>query len=285
VSDDALFRFIGAYRAENPGTALDSVAIRRRTLARLAARQRRKLAVLRLLLPVAAAFLGSVALAATRGGVPRFEDVREWLGVPLAAPVNAATAEHRVAPSPRVESESPVRPAPSGRREPPIAVQEPVPVVPGRAPVAEARPRRVEARAARAPVETRRELTPGELRRESTTREVHRATAPKAETLHPSQADPNEARRRALSADLSDYQRAHSLHFHGGDPAIALNAWNVYLAEHPSGTFAPEARFNRAVCLLRLGRRTEARGILVPIAGSAFGYGRDRARAILTAME
>jgi hypothetical protein len=283
VSDDALFRFIGAYRAENPGTALDSGAVRRRMLARLGARQRRKLVVLRFALPVAAAFLGSMALAATRGSVPRFEDVREWFGVPLAPPVEAAAAERRAAPSPRAEAEAPLHAAPSARSEPPLAVREP-PVERNPAPVVETRPRRIETRA---PVrlETRRELAPSDARHVLLPREARRPPAPKTQAPPVGEADIIEARRRALSADLADYQRAHSLHFHGSDPAVALNAWDTYLTTHPSGTFAPEARFNRAVCLLRLGRRTEAKGVLVPIAGSAFGYGRERARAILTAME
>lgn len=278
MSDDALFRYVGAYRNENPATALDSAAIRRRLIARLAARQRRKLAVLRFALPVAAAFLGSVALAATHG-VARFEDVRGWFGA-SEPPVDAATAEQRAAPSPRPRPEAPERALPSPLPDPPLAVHEAVPVVAERAAVAEARPRR----AAPARVEARRTLAPTEPLAPAPS-ETARAPVPKAEAPHAANMDASDARRRALSADLSDYQRAHSLHFHGGDPAVALNAWNTYLAEHPSGTFAPEARFNRAVCLLRLGRRSEAKGILVPIAGSAFGYGRDRARAILTAME
>jgi hypothetical protein len=76
------------------------------------------------------------------------------------------------------------------------------------------------------------------------------------------------------------------LHFHGGDPAQALGAWDAYLASYASGTFAPEARFNRAICLLRLGRREEARSVLVAIAESNSAvYGRERARALLDAMQ
>jgi TolA-binding protein len=75
------------------------------------------------------------------------------------------------------------------------------------------------------------------------------------------------------------------LHFDGGDPGQALRAWDAYLQAYPAGTFAPEARFNRAVCLLRLGRRAEAKSVLVPLAeGSAFVFGRDRARALLDTM-
>jgi hypothetical protein len=87
-----------------------------------------------------------------------------------------------------------------------------------------------------------------------------------------------------LGAELRAYQTAHRLHFDGGDPARTLAAWDAYLEAHPAGTFVAEARFNRAVCLLRLGRRAEAKSVLVPIAESSSAYGRWRARALLDAM-
>ncbi|HEX3475633.1 MAG TPA: hypothetical protein VHT91_11455 [Kofleriaceae bacterium] len=62
------------------------------------------------------------------------------------------------------------------------------------------------------------------------------------------------------------YRRAHELHFHGGDPAAALAAWNTYLAAEPDGRFAVEARYNRALVLVRLGRHGEARAALAPFA-------------------
>jgi hypothetical protein len=62
------------------------------------------------------------------------------------------------------------------------------------------------------------------------------------------------------------YRRAHQLHFHGSDPAAAVAAWDAYLAAEPDGLFAVEARYNRALLLVRLGRYAEARAALVPFA-------------------
>jgi hypothetical protein len=62
------------------------------------------------------------------------------------------------------------------------------------------------------------------------------------------------------------YRRAHDLHFHGGDPATALAAWDAYLAAEPDGRFSVEARYNRALLLARLGRYAEARVALIPFA-------------------
>jgi hypothetical protein len=62
------------------------------------------------------------------------------------------------------------------------------------------------------------------------------------------------------------YRRAHELHFHGGEPAATLAAWDAYLAAEPAGRFSVEARYNRAILLIRLGRYAEARAALQPFA-------------------
>jgi hypothetical protein len=81
------------------------------------------------------------------------------------------------------------------------------------------------------------------------------------------------------------YAQAHSLHFHDHDPARALAAWDRYLAvaSHDiRGGLVLEARYNRAICLVRLGRREEARQALQPFADGQWGdYRRDDAQALL----
>lgn len=62
------------------------------------------------------------------------------------------------------------------------------------------------------------------------------------------------------------YRKAHALHFHGGDAAATLAAWDAYLAAEPDGRFSVEARYNRALVLIRLGRYAEARTALAPFA-------------------
>jgi hypothetical protein len=75
------------------------------------------------------------------------------------------------------------------------------------------------------------------------------------------------------------------LHFHGDDPARALAAWDRYLAvasQDIRGGFVLEARYNRAICLFRLGQREEARQALQPFADGRWGaYRRDDAQALL----
>jgi hypothetical protein len=78
------------------------------------------------------------------------------------------------------------------------------------------------------------------------------------------------------------YARAHRAHFVDDAPARALAAWDAYLAAYPAGAFAPEAAYNRAVCLARLGRFAEASAALRPFARGRFGaYRREEARLLL----
>ena len=86
-------------------------------------------------------------------------------------------------------------------------------------------------------------------------------------------------------AERRAYRDAHALHFEARDPAGALAAWNRYLAAYPSGRFAIEARYNRALCLVRLDRSDEARAALVPFAEGRHGeYRRREAVALIEAL-
>jgi hypothetical protein len=79
---------------------------------------------------------------------------------------------------------------------------------------------------------------------------------------------PRPARARAIEPAPGEalYRRAHDLHFHGGDPGLAVAAWDAYLAAEPAGRFAVDARYNRALMLIRLRRYAEARAALAPFA-------------------
>jgi hypothetical protein len=82
------------------------------------------------------------------------------------------------------------------------------------------------------------------------------------------------------SAELALFRRAQALHV-ARDPQ-ALAAWDAYLRVAGQGVLAPEARYNRALCLIRAGRNAEARAALLPFANGELGaYRRDEARALL----
>ncbi len=82
-------------------------------------------------------------------------------------------------------------------------------------------------------------------------------------------------------ADGDLYRLAHEVHFGNHDYAQALSGWNAYLQSAPGGRFATEARYNRAICLLRLGRDAEARQALEPFASGKQGYRQNEARQLL----
>jgi TolA-binding protein len=89
---------------------------------------------------------------------------------------------------------------------------------------------------------------------------------------------------RAAAPDrtLALYRAAHRAHFVDHDPVRALAAWDAYLAAAPNGELAPEAHYNRALSLVRLGRNAEARSALEPFAnGSYGGYRQSEASALL----
>lgn len=90
----------------------------------------------------------------------------------------------------------------------------------------------------------------------------------------------------SLRPDLAIYRSAHDAQFTANDCASAVTSYEQYLNRFPQGTLVPEARFNRALCLLRLGRRHEAERALRPFAEGAFGsYRQTDARHLLASLE
>lgn len=113
------------------------------------------------------------------------------------------------------------------------------------------------------------------------------APAPRRHRETPVQVDEVEVVEDAEEPDEEDvidveerelFSRAHRSHFDGGTSSEALRHWNEYLAAYPHGRFVPEARFNRALTLIRLGELARARGVLERFARGDFGAAR-RAQA------
>ena len=78
------------------------------------------------------------------------------------------------------------------------------------------------------------------------------------------------------------YRAAHRAQFAGGDQAHALALWDRYLSAAPNGSLSPEARYNRAITLIRLGRTVEAAQALEPFARGDYGsYRKPEAQALL----
>ncbi|MSQ81581.1 MAG: hypothetical protein EXR77_01520 [Myxococcales bacterium] len=82
------------------------------------------------------------------------------------------------------------------------------------------------------------------------------------------------------------FRAAQALQHRDKNYAKALAAWEGYLHAAPAGVLAPEARWNRAICLLRLGRKPQARMALEHFAhGAEGGYRQAEATKLLAALE
>jgi len=102
----------------------------------------------------------------------------------------------------------------------------------------------------------------------------------------PLQSGPSKEPQRpenSMAGELRLYREAREVFLSGGDNGRALALWDRYLTEFPSGAFVPEARFNRAVCLLRLGQRSQAKMELEVFAKGS-GYRKAEAEELLTGM-
>jgi hypothetical protein len=255
MNGDALARAACALRDSYDGASAEAVATRRRLLARAALRRKRRRSAVLVLVPIAAAFVMSSAWAAVTGRVP---DLAALLRRALPTATHAAVGGSP-APS-RDAMEDVVVPIASTPLAVPVASAPPV------TPVAsvETAPREPVAPAGESPVSARRPSPPREASRPS------RQAAPDA----------------ATDVEESLYADAHRAHFVARDPVAALRGWDAYLRTYPDGRFALEARYNRALTLVRLGQPTEARTALAPFAdGSTGGYRQREARALLDALD
>jgi len=269
--DDDLGRAFRAVRDRFDGTHPDSDAtLRRALLATRKSARTRKVAVW-VVLPLAAALAASTAWAGATGRLaPAISSVLETFHGERPEPASQATSSPTGAGARNAPS-APAASAASGE-----SATEPTPAEPIAEPIVLA-PEPVAAPAQSARV-------PGPIVSATPAPPATAATASTAATaappapiasITPPVADPNAAL----------FDEANRLHFIARDPARALAAWDRYLAAAPAGKFAREARYNRALALIRVGRHAEAKRELESFANGTWGeYRRSEARALLDAL-
>jgi hypothetical protein len=235
---------LAAYAGATSGEHLDARLVRARILRTTQAPRRRSLRRFSFVLPLAAAFVASAAMAASHPGVRsvvvmRFEAL---LGTAPALPRPApASARNRVVPF-VAGSRAPV-PVSSAGLDPdsstPIAVDD-LPLAPPTASVSD--------------------------------------KSPNLPAIPSSAAQ--------IDPQLAAYRAAHRTHFDSGDAKAALSAWDSYLSEFPDGSFVDDARFNRALCLIRLGQLAAARAALSAFANAPAGsYRQVEAESLLSGLD
>jgi len=88
----------------------------------------------------------------------------------------------------------------------------------------------------------------------------------------------------AESAELALFRRAQALHL--AHDSKAIEAWDAYLRVAGTSPLAPEARYNRALGLVRAKRFADAKNALKPFADGKYGaYRREEARALLERLQ
>jgi hypothetical protein len=221
-----------------------------------------------------------------------------WL-VPLAAVLVISTAVAGVGPARRVAWKQYLERLVGGDRSAPIAAAANHAAVPA-APLAEpglpedGAPMLASDRApaeVKEPTETNAaEIRPAAPRPARVAKVAKRAES--QEATKPTASSDEPVNRPAPSAPAVQpdddgllYARAHEAHFVQRNASAALTAWDAYLAARPEGRFALEAKYNRALCLVRLARLDEAKAALEPFRDGRFGsYRQVEAKRLLDAL-
>jgi hypothetical protein len=260
MSRDLLSEAARTVREASDRPSTRAAETRARVLATHRRSRVRRLRVVSVVLPLAALLVASTAWAASTG---RLRGSLRWVAAALAPAAAEAPARGGLGaaatPAARAVVEATAALAPSGSNDPNASdaatapPSDPATATPSASPGA--------ASVAAPPVKATASGAPS-------------GAAPSA-----SGESAEETRARAL------YSAAHHAHFASQDWGAALAGWDRYLAAAPRGAFAAEARYNRALCLVRLGRVGEARTALEPFAGGAFGeYRRAEASKLLEAL-
>ncbi len=264
MTDELLRRMTSALRDEYDGASATPEVTRARVIRALAERRPRRKKWLVVGFPAFVLLGGSTAWAAATGKLDRIVaqaiEVMPWQTGPSAPP--AASVALRHSPTGRSSAASPVpdEAADEGAADAEIAPAHPTPL-----PAALAMPS--------APRQPRAaQIPPGDTTREA---------APTPASERPETSLPLEDHTALLT-----FRGAHRAQFSEGNCARAVTQYEAYLGLAPDGPFAMEARYNRGVCLVKLGRPVEARSALTPFAQGAYGdYRRSQSAQLLNALE
>ena len=248
MSDELLERAAAVLRERYDGASARASATEERMLFASRARASRNKRLPFLAIPLVAALLASTAWGATAGAGLRAllsTALRTVIGERASAPP-APAKRHQPASLPRASAPDPSPPLPLD--PPALATSAPPAAVELENPLLAARAQPIAPKAA------------------------------PSNALEPAPLAPV-----ASEAELTElYRAAHRAQFASSDPADTLQLWDRYLTAAPNGSLALEARYNRAITLLRLARTAEAVRALEPFARGDYGaYRQPEARALL----
>ncbi len=258
MSDELLGKGARALRETGAFDEEEAAIVRARILTTLGERKRRRARKVIVLVPLAAVLVATTALATTNEGFSgAIRSLAALIGVIEEAPARA----DRIEAAPKSSAPRMARPSEAADLAAP-ALDE---IDEGETLVTDSEPALTEVP----------EVSPPK----------REAKSEKVAAAEPSPSPPVPETVPKRPADLSRFERAYQLHFVDKDYEHALLAWEGYLRTSPGGQLAVEARYNRAMALVRLGRHREARIALEPFArGVHGGYRQSEAQAILSAL-
>lgn len=259
MSELDLAAAVAAARRQADTVTGDAAATRRRIRDSLERRRNGRARRFTLVGVVAATLFGSTAFAYYSAPWRR-----DALTAPVVVPAPSTTTARDI-DSPRVRERAIVAERPDMKIEAPPFAPIVSPVV--ETPVVEA-PR----------VEAPRVQT-------SQVKASHVEAPPRQDIVAPPRGEAAHVEAAPRDPELAAYQIAYDAHFHGASPEAALAAWDAYLAAYPTGKLAIDARYNRAIMLVKLKRWADARDALRPLANAPEGaYRRAEAARLMSAL-
>lgn len=260
MSDDLLAQMTQALRDEHDGATAVPEATRARVIRTLSERKPRRRKWLAVGIPLFVVFGGSTAWAAASGKL-----------TPIVQQAFSVFTEDSV----EDEKQAPVEPKQKTAR-PHAEPNVPEAVVPATEEPKQQEPEEDTAEPANPVVDA--SVSP-----------IRQPRAPqnkRASTEPPSRED--RERTEEISEDHTSlllYRNAHRSQFSQGDCVSAIAGYELYLRLYAKGPFAVDARYNRGVCLIRMGRHQEAHDALLPFAQGRFGnYRKSESQRLLDAM-
>jgi hypothetical protein len=286
-SNDDFDRAVRALRETGDTSPADVARTRMRVLETLHRGERRGRRTLWVLLPIAAVLAGSTALAKNNEVVRRvWTSVAETVGIVAPAEKLAVPARSLNGQGAGSRSDLMAERGNGSMDDAPSAASAEIAasadnVAPGET---VALPEKLPAARATPAIAPRHHRRPN-VADPAVALEVSNPPSPKVEPEAAGAAG-GAAGDDAEAASLQLYKQAYRLHFVEQRYAAALAAWDDYLRAAPAGRLVVEARYNRAIALVRLGRRAEAETALAPFARGevSSGYRAREARELLDAL-
>ncbi len=291
MSDKWLEQATRALREQSADAEIAPQNSRQRVQRRLEDDRRSAARRVAIAVPLVAFLVGSTALAAATGQLPKvWRTVRQWVGTSAPQIHETAPVVEKGAADTKA-SRAIAKAAPKGAAVGPETAEAEPPAAPAAAALVDVVPPAVDK-----DIEKTNEID---------TKHPHAGAGVRVFTSRMPKHDPTAT---AAAADklvqipvvapvappalpagpdvLALFRQAQKLHFDQKNWQLALVAWQAYLDAAPNGELAPEARWNRAVCLVRLHEKRKAIQALKPFALGPLGsYRQADALALLEELQ